>query len=264
MHVHVDALPHVLEDEIGLQLASLGDEWRNRPDMDPSATSGFRAAIGARARYLEDLVAEAAHLGVAQYVILGAGLDTFARRRPELASRFRVFEVDEPSPQAWKRRRLVERGFGIPDGLSFVPVDFEVSGTWLEQRTAAGLGRGRPALVASTGVTMYLTREATMATLRELTGLAPGSTFAMTFLLPMHLLDEVDRSALEATQQRARQSGTPFIGYYAPEEMVAMALEAGFADARHVSGASFAARYFSGRSDGLRPSTGEDVLLTGT
>jgi O-methyltransferase involved in polyketide biosynthesis len=159
----------------------------------------------------------------------------------------------------------VELGFGIPHWLSFVPVDFELSGTWLEQLTAAGRDRDRPALVVSTGVTMYLTREAaTMATLRELTGLAPGSTFAMTFLLPMHLLDEVDRPALEATQQRARQSGTPFIGYYAPEEMVAMALEAGFADARHVSGASLAARYSLRRSDALRPSTEEDVLLAST
>jgi O-methyltransferase involved in polyketide biosynthesis len=86
MHVQVDALLHVLQDEIGLQLASLGDEWRSRPDTDPSATSGFRAAIVARARFLEDLVAEAADLGVAQYVILGAGLDTFAQRQPELAS----------------------------------------------------------------------------------------------------------------------------------------------------------------------------------
>jgi methyltransferase (TIGR00027 family) len=158
-----------------------------------------------------------------------------------------VFEVDEPGPQAWKRRRLVELGFGIPDWLSFVPVDFEVSGTWREQLTAAGLDRYRPALVASTGVTMYLTREGTMATLRELTGLAPGSTFVMTSLVPMHLLDEVDRPALEATQRRARQSGTPFIDYYAPEEMVAMAVEAGFADTQHVSGASLAARYFSVR-----------------
>ena len=264
LHVQVDAPPHLLEDEVGLELVAPEEGWRSRPDMEPSATSGFRAAIVARARFLEDLLAEAAGRGVAQYVILGAGLDTFAQRRPELASRFRVFEVDEPGPQSWKRRRLVELGFGIPDWLSFVPIDFEVGGDWLEQLTSSGLDRSSSAVVSSTGVAMYLTRAATMATLGALAGLAPGSTLAMTFLLPIHLLDEVDRPALLATQRRARQSGTPFLGYYEPEEMVAMAREAGFAEVRHVSGASLAARYFSGRRDGLRPSTGEDFLLATT
>src|SRR6202044_1170659 len=102
MHVQVDPPPHVLEDEIGLQLAGPDDGWRLRPDMDPAGTSWFRAAIVARARFVEDLVAEHVGHGVAQYVILGAGLDTFAQRRPEIASRLRVFEVDQPGSQAWK------------------------------------------------------------------------------------------------------------------------------------------------------------------
>ena len=107
MHVQVDPPPHVLEDEIGLQLTAPDDGWRRRPDMDPRATSGFRAAIVARARFIEDLVAEQAGQGVGQYVVLGAGLDTFAQRRPEIAARLRVFEVDQPGPQAWKRQRLI-------------------------------------------------------------------------------------------------------------------------------------------------------------
>jgi methyltransferase (TIGR00027 family) len=114
MHVQVDPPPHVLEDEIGLQLAGPDDGWRDRPDMHPAGTSRFRAAIVARARFIEDLVVEQAGRGVAQYVILGAGLDTFAQRRPEIAARLRVFEVDQPGPQAWKRQRLIELGFGIP------------------------------------------------------------------------------------------------------------------------------------------------------
>ena len=93
--------------------------------MDPSATSAFRASIVARARFIEDLVVERAGHGVGQYVILGAGLDTFAQRRPEIASRLRLFEIDKPGPQAWKRQRLIELGFGIPEWLRFVPVDFE-------------------------------------------------------------------------------------------------------------------------------------------
>ncbi|ADI04718.1 putative methyltransferase [Streptomyces bingchenggensis BCW-1] len=145
MHLEADPPPHVLEDEIGRQLAAPDDDWRRRPDMDPHATSGFRASIVARARFIEDLVAEQADRGVAQYVILGAGLDTFAQRRPEIASRLRVFEVDQPGPQAWKRRRLAELGYGVPDWLHLVPVDFEASESWLEQLTAAGFDPGRPA-----------------------------------------------------------------------------------------------------------------------
>ena len=115
LHVEVDAPPHVLEDEIGLRLANPPDGWRGRPDMDPVFTSGFRASIVVRARFIEDLVAEQAGHGTTQYVLLGAGLDTFAQRRPDLAARLRVFEVDQPGTQAWKRQRLIELGYGLPE-----------------------------------------------------------------------------------------------------------------------------------------------------
>jgi methyltransferase (TIGR00027 family) len=264
MHVQVDPPPHVLEDEIGLRLTAPDDGWRRRPDMDPRATRGFRAAIVARARFIEDLVAAHAGHGVAQYVVLGAGLDTFAQRRPEIGARLRVFEVDQPGPQAWKRQRLIELGYGIPDWLRLVPVDFEASGSWWEQLSAAGFDPGQPAVVVSTGVTMYLTKDATAATLRQLAGLAPGSTLAMTFLLPTELLDDADRSGLKASEKGARSSGTPFISFYTPQEMLALAHEAGFKDAQHVSGSSLAERYFADRTDGLRPSTGEDFVVATT
>jgi methyltransferase (TIGR00027 family) len=264
MHVQIDPPPHVLEDEIGLQLAAPDDDWRARPDMDPAGTSGFRAAIVARARFIEELVAEHAANDIAQYVVLGAGLDTFAQRRPQIAARLRVFEVDQPGPQAWKRQRLMELGFGIPEWLRLVPVDFEMSGSWWWQLAAAGFDPGQPAVVASTGVTMYLTKDATAATLRQLAGLAPGSTLAMTFLLPSELLDDADRSGLQASAKGASASGTPFISYYTPQDMLTLAREAGFKEAHHVSGASLAERYFADRTDGLRPSTGEDFVVATT
>ena len=265
MHVQVDPPPHVLEDEVGLRLVAPGDGWRDRPDMDPEATRGFRAAMVARARFIEDLVAEEADRGVDQYVLLGAGLDTFAQRRPETASRLHVFEVDQPGTQKFKRRRLAELGYGIPDRLHLVPVDFETSaGSWPERLAAAGFDQGRPAVVASTGVTMYLTKEATAATLRRLARLAPGSPLALTFLLPEHLVDERDRAGLRASEAGARASGTPFLSFYTPDEMLALAREAGFKEAHHIPGASHAERYFTGRTDGLRPSTGEDMLLART
>jgi methyltransferase (TIGR00027 family) len=264
MHVQVDPPPHVLEDEIGLQLAAPDDGWRHRPDMDPDATSGYRAAIVARARFIEDLVSAQARRGVAQYVVLGAGLDTFAQRRPEIAARLRVFEVDQPGPQAWKRQRLIELGYGIPHWLRLVPVDFEASESWWEQLAAAGFDPGQPAVVVSTGVTMYLSKDATAVTLRQIARLAPGSTLAMTFLLPARLLDGGDRSGLQVSEQGARASGTPFISFYTPPEMLTLAREAGFSDIQHVPGTSLAERYFAGRTDGLRPSSGEDFLVATT
>jgi methyltransferase (TIGR00027 family) len=264
MHVQVDPPPHVLEDEIGLQLAAPDDGWRRRPDMDPHATSGYRAAIVARARFIEDLVTGQAGHGVAQYVILGAGLDTFAQRRPEIAARLRVFEVDQPGPQAWKRQRLIELGYGVPDWLRLVPVDFEASGSVWEQLSAAGFDPGQPAVVVSTGVTMYLSKDATAAILRQLAGLAAGSTLAMTFLLPAELLDDADRPGLQVSKAGARTSGTPFISFFTPPEMLALARQAGFQDVRHVPGSLLAERYFAGRTDGLRPSSGEDLLVATT
>jgi methyltransferase (TIGR00027 family) len=261
MHVLVDAPPHVLEDEVGLQLADPDDGWRDRPDMHPAGTSRFRAAIVARARFIEDLVVEQAGRGVTQYVILGAGLDTFAQRRPEVAARLLVFEVDQPGPQAWKRQRLIELGFGVPAWLRLVPVDFEAGGSWWEQLATAGFDAGQPAVVVSTGVSMYLSKDANLATLRQIAGLAPGSALAMTFLLPAELLDDDDRAGFRLAESGARAAGTPFISFYTPDEMLALAREAGFKDARHVAGTWLAERYFAGRSDGLRPSTGEDLLV---
>jgi methyltransferase (TIGR00027 family) len=264
MHVQVDPAPHILHDEIGLELAAPGDDWRRRGDMDPRATSRYRAGIVARARFVEDLVAEQAGHGVGQYVILGAGLDTFAQRRPEIASRLRVFEVDRPGPQAWKRQRLSDLGYGIPGWLRLVPVDFEAGAPWWERLLAAGFDAGRPAIVASTGVTMYLTKDANAATLRQLASLAPGSTVAVTFQPPLELLEEDERPGRQAVEKGARAAGTPFISFYSPSDMLALARNAGFADARHVSAAMLNQRYFAGRTDGLRTTNGEEFLVATT
>jgi len=160
--------------------------------MHPVGTRGFRASIVARARFTEDLVGEQVVAGVDQYAILGAGFDTLAERRADLGARLRVFEVDQPATLAWKRRRLIE-SVGVPEWLKMVPVDFErerAGGTvWLRRASIPAA----PPVVASTGVTMYLTKEATAATLRRLAALAPGSTLAMTYLLPAELIDEADR-----------------------------------------------------------------------
>jgi methyltransferase (TIGR00027 family) len=262
LHVRVDPPPHVLQDEIGLQLVAPDENWRRRPDMDPAFTKLFRASILARARFIEDLVLEKMERGIGQYVILGAGLDTFAQRRPQIGSKLRVFEIDRPATQAWKRQRLIDLGLGIPDWLRLVPVDFEAGERWRERLTSSGFDPTRPAVVAAAGVSLYLSKDTIAATLREVAALAPGSTFAMTFVLPIELADREIRPGLELAAKGAQASGTPFISFFTPTQMLALAREAGFREVRHVSGAALAERYFAGRTDGLRPpSAGEEMLV---
>src|ERR1041384_8640315 len=141
LHVEIDSPPHVFEDVLGLQLAAPDDDWRSRPDMSPF-TRPFRASIVARARFVEDVVAEEAARGVEQYVILGAGLDTFAQRRSDLTSQLRVFEMDQPGPQIWKRQRLVELGYGVPSFLRLVPAGLGAGAAWGGRPPPAGLPSG--------------------------------------------------------------------------------------------------------------------------
>ena len=263
LHVQVDPPPHVFVDEVGLRLAAPEDGWQNRPDMSPF-TRPFRASIVARARFIENLVEERANSGVGQYVILGAGLDTFAQRRPEIASRLLVFEIDQPGPQAWKRKRLVDLGLGIPPYLRLVPVDFEGGDAWWERLTASGFDSKKPAIVASMGVSMYLTLEAITATLRQVAELAQGSTLAMSFMLPIELTDPEVRPGIERAAAGARASGTPFISFFTPAEMLALARDAGFRKVEHVSAAMLAQRYFANRTDGLRPPNNSEELLVAT
>ena len=264
MHALDEAPPHVIEDVVGLALAAPEEGWRRRPDMHVEHTRLFRASILARARFVEDLVVEQAARGVDQYVVLGAGLDTFAQRRPDVASRLRLFEIDRPGPQAWKRRRLAEIGQGVPSLLHLVSVDFEAGDDWMQRLAAEGFDAHRRAVVAATGVSMYLTREAIVSMLARVASMAKGSTFAMTFIVPVELAAPELRFGLEMAIKGARAGGTPFLSFFSPAEMLALASEAGFRDVRYVSSDDLATRYFAGRTDGLRPRTGEELLVATT
>ncbi len=263
LHVVVDSPPHIFEDEVGIKLVNPDEGWRNRPDMS-LFTRPFRASIVARARFVDDLVTEQVASGVGQYVILGAGLDTFAQRRPEIASRLVVFEIDRSGPQEWKRQRLDDLGFGIPSFLRLVPVEFEAGDAWWERLVASGFDCGRPAVVASTGVSMYLTKDANIATLRQVAALPAGSSLAMSFLLPIEMANPEVRPGMERAVEGARASGTPFISFFTPSEVLALAREAGFRDVQHVSADALAQRYFVDRTDGLRPPSNSEELLLAT
>ena len=263
MHVQIDPAPHIIEDEVGFELIAPDIEWRERPDMNPDFTRRLRASIVARARFIEDFVVEQSEHGIDQYVILGAGLDSFAQRRPEIASKLQIFEIDQPDTQTWKQQRLIELGFGIPDWLHFVSVDFEIS-SWWEQLIKAGFDTSKPAVVACTGVSLYLTKDAILATLRQMAALAPGSKLAMTFYLPLELMDEEDKFLQQIAEKGARAAGTPFVSFFSPEDTLALAREAGFKKVEMVSSTDLARRYFEDRTDNFHPASGEDFLVATT
>jgi methyltransferase (TIGR00027 family) len=263
-HQLVDAQPHVIEDDLGLKLAAPEKDWQLRPDMNAQFLRSFRASIVARARFIEDHITEKAAQGINQYVILGAGLDTFAYRRADIAFKLRVFEVDQPEPQAWKHKRLIETGIGIPAWLQLVPVDFESGASWWDELVAAGFDKNKPAVVASTGVSMYLTKEAIAATLRQIAALAPGSTLTLSYLLPAELADPEERPILAIAEAGARRAGTPFLSFFRPEEILALAHECGFKEAHCVPASDQAQRYFANRTDNLRPGKSEELLLATT
>ena len=205
MHVEIDPPPHVLEDVVGLQLAAPDDDWRDRPDMHPRRHQRVPRRHRGPGPLHRGSGRRTGRRGVDQYVILGAGLDTLAQRRPELGARppdlrgrpARHPGLEAPPPGS----RL---GFGVPDWLRLVPVDFEAGETggtgWPPPASTLAVLRSS----SSTGVTMYLSKEATAATLRQLAALAPGSTLAMTFLLPAELSTRPIGPDSEASTRGAR------------------------------------------------------------
>ena len=261
LHLLVDEEPYIFEDEIGLKLISPPDDWQQRPDM--KFTKRLRASVVARSRFVEDLIISQSKQGISQYVILGAGLDTFAQRRPDIASKIRIFEIDRPDTIAWKEQRLTEFGFGVPEYLHFVPVDFETS-SWWEQLLKSGFDNNKPAVVACTGVSLYLSTEAVTSMLNQIATLVSGSKLAMTFYLHKELLDEEDKPMQEIAEEGARASGTPMLSFFVPNEILTLAIKAGFKDAETISTKDLEQYYFTNRVDNLLPASGEVFLLATT
>jgi len=268
-HVLLDEPPHVLEDTLSIRLA---DEETLRAAQllapeggllasrdDPRAR--WRGTFVARARFVEDLIDERLAAGVTQLVILGAGLDTFAQRRPDVTGRLRVFEVDEPGTQRWKQGRLRDLGLPIPESLRFVPLNFESGESWVRAIAAAGFDLARPAVIVSTGVTQYISVDAITTTLRQAAELAPGTSVVATFILPRDLVDPQDRELRAVTEERAAARGFPWISFYTPGDILSLAVAAGFEEVRHVSPSDLNARYFATRRDGLRSPSGEHLIV---
>lgn len=261
LHTQIDEKPLVFEDSVGLELVSPQDGWQQRPDM--KFTKRIRASIVARARFIEDFIIEQSGKGISQYIILGAGLDTFAQRQPEVASKLQIFEIDQPGTLNWKQSRLIELGYHIPEFLHFIPVNFETT-SWWDKLLQTNFDVNKPAVIVCTGVMLYLTKDAIIDTLSRIKSLAAGSKLAITFNLPLELVDEEDKPLIEMSLKGARASGTPMISFFSTDEILNIAGEVGFKHPKTISTKDMEQLYFANRTDGLLPASGELFLVATT
>ena len=203
-----------------------------------------------RSRYAEDCLAESVSHGVRQYVLLGAGLDTFAYRQPLWARPLHVFEVDHPVSQQWKRRRLLAAGIAIPDNVRLAPVDFErVSLT--EGLSAAGLDFAAPTFFALLGVSQYLTEASLDLTLRFVLSMPASSEIVLSFVLPESARPPDEAALVAAFAARSAEMGEPWLTAFLPEELVTKLRAMGFSRVAHLSPEAAAGRYVGDRRDGL-------------
>jgi methyltransferase (TIGR00027 family) len=215
--------------------------------FDEPFSRGMRAFLVARSRYAEDNLQRAVSEGVRQYVLLGAGLDTFAYRNNHRD--LRVFEVDHPATQAWKRELLARSQIAIPASLTFVPVDFEVH-SLAEQLRTQGFDPHAPAYFAWLGVVPYLTLSALRSTLAYIAERPPGSGVTLDYGLPRQAIPRLERITRDALAARVGQIGEPLRLFFTPPDMARELSR--FRSIEDLGSAEMTARYFAGRADRFR------------
>jgi methyltransferase (TIGR00027 family) len=202
---------------------------------------GMRLFIAARARFAESAVAASVRRGVRQLVVLGAGLDTFGYRNPHAA--LRVFEVDHPATQAWKRQRLAEAGIAAPASLAFAPVDFERV-SLAEGLAAAGFKPGQPAIFSWLGVVPYLTEEAIFATLGFIAGLATGSEVVFSYSDPPDSMPAGAAAAHGRRAARVAALGEPWLTFFTPRTLHPRLRALGFGEIEDLGPTEVSILYF--------------------
>jgi methyltransferase (TIGR00027 family) len=249
-HQLIDAAPRLLDDPVILRLLGDGAEARLRDgeaQLQSTLWRALRSHVVLRSRFAEDSLADAVARGVRQYVVLGAGLDTFALRQPAWAHDLRVFEVDQPATQTAKRGGIAQAGLTVPPNVTFVPLDFEHV-SLADGLAAGGVDLARPVFFSWLGVTMYLTAPAIDAVFRTVAALPSGTEIVLTFAQP-----DADGEAAHAFAESAAAVGEPWLSYFTPEELEARLRGAGFTSVRFLTPAEAAARYYQHRPDGLLP-----------
>ena len=250
VHQVLDEEPRILSDPlaVGLVEGSSREEILATP-ADSRLPKWFRAIFPLRSRYTEDCLSEAVANGISQYVLLGAGMDTFAYRQPGWAANLRIFEVDHPESQKVKRERLAICGIQVPENVEFLPIDFERS-SLPEGLAASSLDHRVPAFFSWLGVTQYLTKESIDATLRCLLSMPRHSELVMEFILPPESWTPEEAGFLSEVVQRVAELGEPWLTFFTPNEISDHLLKLGFSRVSHLTPADIAGRY---RQDGLTP-----------
>jgi len=239
--------PKVLDDPVALRIVdreAVAALHHSPERFQTPRLRYLRAHMVMRSRYTEDRLTAAVARGVDQYVILGAGLDTFAYRSPFAETALRVFEMDHPATQAWKRARLAEGEIRIPSSVTFVPVDFERE-TLAEALARAGFRTDHATFLSWLGVTMYLTREPIMRTLEwVVTTMPPGSEIVFSYAV-------APTAATSTVASRAAELGEPWVTYFEPATLKRDLAQLGFRQLDDFGPAEQNERYFAGRTDGL-------------
>lgn len=244
--------PLIFEDPLSLQiLGGENGDLRLQSMSDGALARGFRAALVARSRIAEDELHDAVKRGVRQYVVLGAGLDTFAYRNPYPATVLQVFEVDHPATQRWKRRLLADASIEIPSNLRFVEVDFETQSLH-ERLHSAGFNFEKPTQFSWLGVTMYLTPAAIFQTLRMIASNVPDAGIVFDYVPGYASRDILGKLFLRILTRRFTKLGEPWTGLLDPAMLIAELGAMGFSYVHDTSVEALNDRFFKGRRDGLR------------
>jgi methyltransferase (TIGR00027 family) len=254
-HLLVDQKPWIFDDSLAATV--LGDQAGplleyHRQHGQHEVLAGARVMVTTRSRYTEDRLAAAAARGITQYVLLGAGLDTFAWRSP-LAARVRVIEADQAGTQQWKRAQLAAAGLRARGDVRFAAVDL-TGATLADALAAAGLDLSRPALVSWLGVIMYLSRDAVAGTMAALSRCAPGTELVAEYLVPDDLQDDLGRTYARLVAPAAAEWGEPWRTFLRPEDMSALLAGHGFTALAHAGQRDAGGPELWDRADELRPS----------
>jgi methyltransferase (TIGR00027 family) len=244
--------PLVFEDSLAIRVVSpdkqedIAMAARERRSPGP-----FRAMAVSRSRFCEDALAAAvAERAVTQYILFGAGLDTFAYRSPFAAS-LRVFEVDYPATQEWKRSRLSEVGIAEPPWLTFVPLDLDRTNL-MEILLAAGINTNAPSFFSALGLFNFLIPAAVVQVFRTVAAFRPDSEMAFDYVIPPNLVPPEARAAHQAWQERVAALGEPVQSFLIPSQLRDTMVDVGFRDVEFLDAAAINGRYFLGRRDDLR------------
>jgi methyltransferase (TIGR00027 family) len=263
LHQKLDGEPKILDDPISPRLfdeeSAFYKSALERLGLPPALISQLKTTVVIRSRFAEDRLADVFQEGVHQYVLLGAGLDTFAYRQPPWANALRIFEVDHSATQRWKLRRLMDAKISVPRNVTFVPLDFEKD-TLTNELSQAGFDSSAATFFSMLGVSHYLTEAAFDKTLKFVLSARARSEIVFSFAVADTILDAGDVARARAASAHLSVIREPALLRFHPDQLVAKLTEMGFSKVFHLTPGKANERYFQNRSDGLNAAILEQMM----